>query len=174
MQDIPCSQQFIEIVSGQPFENFLLQNVFNPCKMKSTGYPWEQRLNTNLFAIGYDKNKQPIKPQENIWAARGPGNLMTSTEDLYRWINAIRNPRSIPPDIENKIFYDYIPGKETYSWNKTKTTHNTRLYYKGGGRADFENQIMWFPDEEVIVIFSINNNYNIRRILFSKILEEMN
>ena len=164
----------VEIVSGQLFENFLLENIFNPCKMKSTGYPWEQRLNSKLFATGYDKNKQPVKPQENVWAARGPGNLMTSMEDLYRWITAIRNPEFMPPAIESKIFYDYIPGKETYSWNKTKTAHNTRFYHKGGGRDDFESQIMWFPDDEAIIIFSINNDYDIRRILFNKIRAEMN
>ena len=164
----------VEIVSGQPFENFLLENIFKPCKMENTGYPWEQRMDRKLFATGYDKNKQPLKPQENVWAARGPGNLVTTMEDLYKWIEAIRNPKFMPAEIESKIFNDYIPGKETYSWNKTKTAHNTRFYHKGGGRNDFESQIMWFPDDEVIIIFSINNDYDIRRKLFNIIRTEMN
>ena len=34
----------VEIVSGQSFENYLLKNIFEPCKMKNTGYPWEKRI----------------------------------------------------------------------------------------------------------------------------------
>lgn len=164
----------VEIVSGQPFEKFLLENIFIPCKMKNTGYPWEQRLHSKPFATGYDKNKQPMKPQVDIWATRGPGHQVTTMEDLYKWIKAIQDPAFMPADIKNKIFYDHIPGKETYSWNRATTAHNTRFYFKGGGRPDFESQVMWFPDDEVIIIFSINADYNLRRILFSKIRAEMN
>lgn len=164
----------VEIVSGQPFENFLLENIFEPCKMKNTGYPWEQRLDPKLFATGYDKNKEPVKSQEDLWATRGPGHQVTTMGDLYKWIVAIHDPKFMPFDIRDKLFYDHIPGKETYSWNKSKTGHNTRFYHKGGGRADFESQLMWYPDDEVIIIFSINNDSDLRRILFSRIRAEMN
>lgn len=163
----------VEIVSGQPFENFLLENIFIPCKMDNTGYPWEQRMKSKHFATGYDKNKLPAKPQENIWAARGPGNLVTTMEDLYKWMEAMKKPGLMPPDMLAKILYDYIPGRDTYSWNKAKTSRNTRFYHKGGGRGDFESQMMWYPDDEVIIIFSINNNYDLRRILFTKIKTEI-
>lgn len=73
----------VEIVSGEPFEQFIYNNVFIPCQMENTGYPWEPRMNKNLFATGYNNKKQAVSPQENTWAARGPGNLMTSVEDLY-------------------------------------------------------------------------------------------
>ncbi len=164
----------VELVSGEPFEEFIYRNVFIPCGMENTGYPWEARINKKLFATGYNNKKQPVAPQENVWAARGPGNLMTSVEDLYRWINSVQDDKFISPDMRNKILKDYIPGKETYSWNKTTTLHKTRFYHKGGGRADFESQLMWFPDDEVIIIFFINNDYNLRGRLFSKIRTLMN
>jgi hypothetical protein len=99
---------------------------------------------------------------------------VTSVEDLYKWINAVQDENFMFPGIRNKIFTDYIPGKETYSWNKTTTLHHTRFYHKGGGRPDFESQLMWFPDDEVIIIFCINNDYNLRSKLFSKIRTFMN
>ena len=164
----------VEIVSDQPFEYFLKENIFKPCKMENTGYPWEPRLNKKIFATGYDENKKAMKPQEDLWAARGPGNLVTTMEDLYKWIIAIQDTFFMPKAMTDKIFYDYIPGRETYSWNKNKTIRNTRFFHKGGGRADFESQVMWYPDDNAIIIFSINNDYNVRRILFSKIRAEMN
>ena len=75
--------------------------------------------------------------QENIWATSGPGNLVSSVEDLYKWISAYQNKNFMPEEFITKIFYDYVPGQDTYSWNKSKTAHNTRFYHKGGGRADF-------------------------------------
>ena len=94
--------------------------------------------------------------------------------DLYKWVIAIQNPKFMPVDIRDKIFYDHIPGKETYSWNKANTNHHTRFYHKGGGRPDFESQLMWYPDDEVIIIFAINNDTDLRRRLFSRIRTEMN
>ncbi|MFI5129375.1 MAG: serine hydrolase domain-containing protein [Chitinophagales bacterium] len=164
----------VEIASGEPFEQFIYKNIFIPCKMENTGYPWELRMNKHLFATGYDNKKRPVATQQDVWAARGPGNLMTSVEDLYNWMIWVQDTGFIPPDMRDKIFKDYIPGKETYSWNKTTTLRHTRFYHKGGGRADFESQLMLFPDDEVIIIFCINNDYNLRSKLFSRIRAFMN
>lgn len=164
----------VEIVSGEQFEVFLLRNVFEPAKMENTGYPWEARLKRELFATGYDKNKKPVEPQPNVWAGRGPGNLMTSVEDLHQWITALQREEFLPADIRKKTFENYIPGKETYSWHKETTSHNTRFYHKGGGRSDFESHLMWYPDDDVVIIFSINNDYNLRGRLFKKIKMLMN
>ena len=164
----------VEMVSKEPFEQFIYKNVFIPCKMDNTGYPWETRLNKNLFATGYNNKKEAVAPQADTWGARGPGNLVTSVEDLYKWINALQDKKFMAPDIMQKLFTDHIPGKETYSWNKATTQHQTRFYHKGGGRADFENQLMWYPDDDVIIIFCINNDYNLRNKLFTRIKTFMN
>ena len=63
----------VEIVSGQPFEQYLFKNIFEPLKMKNTAYPWETRIDKKLLATGYNNQRQPMAVQANIWAARGPG-----------------------------------------------------------------------------------------------------
>jgi len=164
----------VEIASGISFEDFLYENIFIPLKMDNTGYPWEKRINKDLFATGYNSNHEPMPVQENIWAARGPGNLVTCVEDLYKWIIAYQNKDFMPEEFTAKMFYDYVPGQDTYSWNKSKTAHNTRFYHKGGGRSDFETRVMWYPDDKIVVIFCINNDYNLARKLFNHIKEIMN
>src|SRR5688572_21439729 len=158
----------VEIVSGQPFEQYLYENIFKPCKMQNTGYPWEQRINKNLLATGYNNKHQPMPVQENIWAARGPGNLVTSMDDLFKWMKAFQDDKFLPAAMRNKILFEYYPGEDGYAWNKTRTAHNTRFYHKGGGRPDFESRLMWFPDDGVILIFSLNNDYDLARQLFTK------
>jgi len=164
----------VEIVSKQPFEQYLLKNIFEPCEMKNTGFPWEQRMNKTLFATGYNNQHQPVAVQENIWAARGPGNLVTSVEDLFTWMKAFQNDKFLSPEIRAKILFDYFPGEDDYAWNKTVTNRKTKFLHKGGGRADFESRLMWFPDDGVIIIFSLNNDYNLARQLFTKARAIMN
>lgn len=159
----------VEIASGQPFETFLLKNVFEPLKMRNTGYPWEKRMNKSLFATGYNSKREPVAVQEDFWAARGPGNLVTSVDDLYTWMTAFQNEKLVDATIKDKILYDHLPGHDTYSWNKAKTERGTRFLHKGGGRADFENRLMWYPDDQVLIIFLINNDYNLARELFDKV-----
>lgn len=164
----------VEIASGITFEDFLRDNIFIPLKMDNTGYPWEKRINKALLATGYNNDHEPMPVEANVWAARGPGNLVTSVEDLYKWISAYQNRNFMPQEFIAKIFYDYVPGKDTYSWNKSKTAHNTRFYHKGGGRPDFETRIMWYPDDKILVIFCINNDYNLARKLFNQVTAIIN
>lgn len=164
----------VEMVSKQPFEDYLLKNIFEPCKMMNTGYPWESRMDTTLFATGYNGQGQPQPHQQNIWAARGPGNLVTTMEDLFKWMKAFQDDKFLYPGMRAKILYDYFPGEDGYAWNKAVTNHRTRFFHKGGGRPDFESRLMWFPDDGVIIIFSLNNDYNLARQLFSKARAMMN
>jgi CubicO group peptidase (beta-lactamase class C family) len=164
----------IEIVSHQRFEDFIYNNIFHPLKMNNTGFPWEQRLDKRVFATGYNSKKVPEPPEPDVFGARGPGNLLTTTDDLYKWVKAINNKNFMRDDFRKILFTDFIPGKETYSWNKSKTSRNTNFYHKGGGRPDFESQMMWYPEDDVLIIFLINNDYNLRSRLFHKVRSMMN
>ena len=163
-----------EIASGQPFEQYLSKNIFEPCEMKNTGYPWEQRIDKNRLATGYNSQRQAQAPQQDLWAARGPGNLVTTMEDLFKWMQAFQNDKFLSPSMRAKILFDYFPGEDGYAWNKTVTNHKTRFFHKGGGRPDFESRMMWFPDDGVLIIFSLNNDYNLARQLFVKVRGIMN
>jgi len=142
--------------------------------MKNTGFPWELRMNKSLFATGYNSEHQSIASQGDIWAARGPGNLVMSTEDLYKWMKCFQYEKFISTDIKNRILYDYLPNRDTYSWNKVKTSRKTKFFHKGGGREDFESRLMWYPDDEVIIMFFINNDYSLARKIFNNIKDMMN
>ena len=67
------------------------------------------------------------------------------------------------------MMIDYIPGKETFSWNKSISPSGKKVLFKGGGRPDFESQVMWWPDEKIYLFFSINRDKNLRRLIFRDI-----
>lgn len=164
----------VEIASRMPFEDYLRKNIFLPLGMKDTGYPWENHIPKKRVATGYDSKGQALPAESDEWGARGPGNLVTTMDDLYRWMQAYDNKAFMPPATKKRILYDSLPGQETYSWNRAKTSRGTTLYHKGGGRRDFESRLMWWPEEKLLVVFSLNNDYNIARKLFAAIRQMVN
>src|SRR5262245_183309 len=83
----------VEEVSGLPFETYLQANIFNPAGLTSTGYAWDKRFDNAPVAVGYKGDKleslQPTPRVTDIWGNRGPGNLITTVEDLYKWIKSL-------------------------------------------------------------------------------------
>jgi CubicO group peptidase (beta-lactamase class C family) len=163
----------VERVAQMPFEKYLHLKLFKPLGMNSTGYPWEDRIPKKRLATGYNSKHQPVPAEEDVWAARGPGNIATTMEDLYKWIQIYDNEKFMSATNKEKILKDYHPGNESYAWTKLKSKHNTPFYSKGGGRDDFESRLLWWPEDKVVVIFSLNNDYNLARELQATLVNIM-
>ena len=161
----------VEIVTKQTFENVLHQMIFQPAGMKNTGYPWESRIQKDLLATGYNKKGEPQPGEQNIWGNRGPGNIATNTEDMFQWYRVFwTHDKLISQKIKERMLKDYIPGKETFSWNKPTSAGGKKFFVKGGGRPDFESQTIYFPDEKVFLFFSINSDKDLRRLIYRDIV----
>jgi CubicO group peptidase (beta-lactamase class C family) len=157
----------VEEVSGQPFETYLQANIFNPAGLTSTGYAWDKRFDNAPVAVGYKGDKleslQPTPRVTDIWGNRGPGNLITTVEDLYKWIKSLHENLVLSEQAKKKMFTAYANGSEGYGWHVIKTPRNTNMVRRGGGREDFESEVRWYTDENIVVIFTVNNDLNFRR-----------
>ena len=165
----------VETVTKETFEDVLNKMIFQPAGMIYTGFPWENRIQKNLLATGYNSKGEAQPPAVNVWGTRGPGNLVTNTEDILKWYRtAWVGNTIIPAKIKERMLQDHIPGKETFSWNKGTTATGKKFYHKGGGRPDFESNLMWWPDDNIFLFFSINRDKNLRRLIFRDISAFMN
>lgn len=63
------------------------------------------------------------------------------------------------------MFTVYAHVDEGYGWHVAKTERGTTLLRRGGGRDDFESELRWYVDEDVTVIFTVNNDLNFRRVV---------
>lgn len=157
----------IEEVSGMPFETYLQKNIFNPAGLTATGYPWDAKFKNAPVAVGYKgdnlENLEPMPRERDIWGNRGPGNLITTVGDLYKWTQALRNNKILSQKAKDKMFTAYEHKDEGYGWHVTKTDRNTTIVRRGGGRPDFESQVQWDLDENTAFIFTVNNDLNLRR-----------
>jgi CubicO group peptidase (beta-lactamase class C family) len=157
----------VEEVSKMPFEDYLQKNIFDPAGLNSTGYPWDSKFKNAPLAVGYRGDKlEELKPEpreQNVWGNRGPGNLVTTVGDLYKWIQALRKNIILSEQAKKKMFTAYANGTEGYGWHVRKTPRNTTFVRRGGGRPDFESEVQWYLDENTVIIFTVNNDLNFRR-----------
>lgn len=157
----------VEVVSGQPFEWYLREHLFQPAGLKSTAYPWERKLDDRQVAVGYvGSTVEELKPTPrvaDVWGNRGPGHLVTSVEDLYSWIRALRDDRVLSRKAREKMFTAYTANGEGYGWHVEKTPRSTTMVRRGGGRPDFESEVRWYLDEDTVILFTVNNDLNLRR-----------
>lgn len=165
----------VEEVSGQSFESYLQKNVFKPAGLDSTGQPWDKKFDNAPLAVGYTGNKlEELKPSPrltDVWGYRGPGNLVTTVGDLYKWTQALRKNKVLSEEAKKKMFTAYAHVDEGYGWHINKTERNTMMVHRGGGRPDFESQVQWYVDENTVVIFTVNNDLNFRRVVIPAIAQ---
>lgn len=157
----------VEEVSGEPFEKYLQQNIFKPAGLTSTGYAWDSRFDKAPVAVGYVGDKlETLKaaPRVNdVWGNRGPGDIITTVGDLYKWIQALRRNVVLSPQAKQKMFTAYAHVDEGYGWHVLKTPRKTLMVRRGGGMPDFESEVQWYIDENTVIIFTVNNDLNFRR-----------
>lgn len=165
----------VEEVSGQPFETYLQKNLFKPAGLTSTGYPWDKKFDNAPVAVGYIGNKlEELKPAPraaNVFGSRGSGNLITTVGDLYKWTQALHKNKVLSEKAKKKMFTVYAHKDEGYGWHVAKTERNTTFVRRGGGMPNFESELQWYIDENTVVIFTVNNDLNFRRVVAPAIVQ---
>jgi CubicO group peptidase (beta-lactamase class C family) len=92
----------IEQVSGQSYETFLRQNIFEPVQMNNTGYDHNDGSLATGYTGFYDHWEKPDYLDMTIPFAAG--GLYSTIEDLYRWDQVLYTEQLIPRDLLNLMF----------------------------------------------------------------------
>jgi len=82
----------VETTSGQSFAAYVHDTVIGPAGLQATGFFGEARWQSHPTAVGYDASVfQDNDPASwpYTWALVGNGGLVTTVEDLDRWLEAL-------------------------------------------------------------------------------------
>jgi CubicO group peptidase (beta-lactamase class C family) len=91
----------VEIASGQSYGDYLSEAFFEPAGMTRTGLHEDATdIADREFAIGYDaqsagKINAPKYWGRTSWLVMGSGGVQSTTTDMYRWLTAIREHRTL-------------------------------------------------------------------------------
>lgn len=82
--------QIIETIAETPFHMFLKENIFSPLNMENSFTCFDTlKFNETNKAIGYFYVTNDVK--NNTSKILGPGQIYSTTDDLYKWNKALLN-----------------------------------------------------------------------------------
>lgn len=150
----------IEQVSGQPYETFVQQRVFEPLGMTDSGFDDSQA------AVGY-KTIGAAAPVPSQLFQNPASGLLTSVEDLYRWDQALYGDQLLPQDYLDRMFTGYArtPSMDIeeadygYGWFNGRILDRPVIAH-GGMMSGFTAMFLRFPDECVTII--VLRNYELQ------------
>ena len=93
---VDIQARVVEVVSGQPYDQFLAENIFKPLGMKDTGYQVNAEQAPRL-AVSYKPGDNGLEPQDNARylskpnLIQGGSGLISSMDDYLRFARMLLN-----------------------------------------------------------------------------------
>ena len=157
----------VEILSGQSYETYLRENLFEPAGMKSTGYKvaWREGqvaqgyVDGKLWGTILDKAWDKDGP---YWNLRGNGGLHSTAGDMYRWHLALEGEKILSKSAKDKYFKPHVPedpegsSHYAYGWAVFQTPRKTRLVAHNGGNGVFFADFRRYVDENTVIYAASN------------------
>lgn len=160
--------QIVEKVSGEPFEDFLHDRIFQPLGMKNTVAFVNTRNSVSNRAYGYRKQHGGwvFSDQSSTSAVLGDGGVYSSVAELGKWIDALRTHKLLsakemvpavtpvnvrqfdPPSSEEIVRYGF-------GWFLDPYKGHARMYHYGE-TIGFLTNIQYFPDDDLGIVVLCN------------------
>ncbi len=153
----------IEMVSGQPYEDYLFENLWQPTGMFTTGYyrpDWRGHSVPHIEepVAGLVSQKQLLdRTHGNNWHLVGNGGLLSTASDMLKWHRALLGGDILTADSKALLMTPHVSEGEEgfyygYGWSVVPDFHGHKLVWHNGGsyfsRADF-----WRLPESGFAIF---------------------
>jgi tetratricopeptide (TPR) repeat protein len=163
----------LESVSGQTYNSFLNEYLFEPAQMKSTGYK-SINFSTERLAHGYYYNRddeqwadwgttqQHLSYNDKHWYSIGKGDIHSTVEDLYKWHVALNDNvvlSSKTREIQENAYVaenDKMTSYYGYGWAISKSDRGTKIVAHNGSNGLYFADFVRFIDDDVVVIYLTN------------------
>jgi CubicO group peptidase (beta-lactamase class C family) len=155
----------IETVSGQSYELFVQQRIFEPLQLASTGYDHQQADLAKGYATG--QGDIPLASPMDYYAA---GAIYSTVEDLYRYDQALYTDELLPQaalsamfsaqmPIPDDAYYGPIYGGQgwSYGYGWHIWPGQPRLILHGGMALGYRAEFRRYPDEKITLILLCNH-----------------
>ena len=162
-------------VSGEPLDQFLHKNIFQPAGMKSSAFYerdtiWKMKnyapaYMMDLKTCAYTKPENlPGKNYYIFLSGRlGPGRLSSSVNDLVKWDSILNTNAIFSEKSKQKIFQIYKPEKDSsdygFGWHIYDDDSLGKVVYHTGSWAGNLTSIKRFIDDRSLIVV-LNNRYN--------------
>jgi CubicO group peptidase (beta-lactamase class C family) len=156
----------VEITSGQSWQSYLKDHLFQPAAMEDTGFfnnaRWKDRSVANGYYNGRDQGS-PAKWPGPYWALIGAGGVMTTVGDMYRWYIALQDHTVLPPQQVEKLWRPYASlttrSSFAYGWIVVET-QDRGTFVETTGAGSSHNAYFHSSLEDDLVVIVASNRIN--------------
>jgi CubicO group peptidase (beta-lactamase class C family) len=159
----------LEIVSGQPYEAFLNEHLFRPAGMVATGYTLpdrSQRVVAHWYVDSKD-NGTPLEKPYPSWNVMGNGEILSTTDDMLRWHQALLGDRILSAAAKEKLYKPFL-NDYAYGWDFLETPRGTLIQHDGGSSLGSSAEMRRYIDANTLTMVFCNQAYQ-GSVLFSPI-----
>lgn len=158
-------EKIIEKVSGQKFENFMKENVFEPLEMENTRFFSPTQIIPNRVT-GYTYLENEIVNNPHTFLSgiltKGPGGILSTTEDLYSFYLGITETEYFKKISYDKYIAPFFLNDSTesvYSYGFfTRKLKGHRMISHNGDGSGFSSSLVILPDENIFIAILSNND----------------
>jgi len=155
----------VEKASGQKYEDYLRQALFEPLGMASTGVYHNDKPPSGA-AVGYEYENDRFKRalDWNMTWAGGAGSLYSTVEDLYRWNEGIFGHKVLSEKSLSAAFSPVATRENKddnhesgygYGW-LIEAFRNFHIIWHNGGLNGFLSSLLRIPDKNLTVVVLVN------------------
>src|SRR5262249_11022667 len=123
----------VEKLSGQTYENYLKQHIFDPLDMQASGYDHDTTIIKNR-ASGYERGPDGKLRNADYLDMSIPyaaGSLYSTVEDLYRWDRALYTDKALTREWRGKMFTPFLDNYP-YGWIVRGHVADKKIAVNGG------------------------------------------
>ena len=154
----------VEQVSGQPFAQFLKENIFKPLGMKTTvAFEDGKSIVANrAYGHSFENGVWKQTDQSLTSAVLGDGGIYTNTQEYTKWIKALWSYKLLnqakqerawaKTKLDNGKIIDY-----GYGWHVEDFKGITHPFHDGSS-IGFRNSVGLFPEQKLMIIILSNRN----------------
>jgi CubicO group peptidase (beta-lactamase class C family) len=146
----------IEKITGESYEKFVTENLFQPLGMKDSGY------DSNTKIIPYRAEGYSVSPNGYVHAGfidmsvpHAAGALYSTTGDLLKWEQGLFGGKVLQPGSLQKMTTPFLSG---YAFGlMVDTSGGHKRISHGGGIEGFNTVLEYFPDDKLAVVVLENS-----------------
>lgn len=154
----------IEIASGQTYQEFVNQNIFEKIGMMNTHYASHERIIKNRVSGYRDKEGIVNAAYISFSIPYASGSIMSNVDDMLKWQNAIDTNILLNSNTTEKVFTNYKLNNGDkidygYGWH-IKELNGKLVREHGGSIFGFKSMGVYEPTKQIYVIGLSNCDCN--------------
>ena len=159
----------IETVSGQSYEAFLHENLFEPAGMSRTGYvmpDWQREDFAHSYYFDVEQNDwvdwgitlDRFGDDGVSWFGIGKGDLQSTVLDLYAWHLALGKGEILSRETQDLIEARHVPEQPEerthygYGWAIFTSQTGTKIVAHNGSNGYYFADFIRFVDDGLVII----------------------